>query len=123
MENKRHGKSLAREAAIKSIYTYTMTGNEVNIYSSDKLGNAMTKNTLVHLDEIDDKIKKYLRKWSMTELNKVNLAILRIAVYEILFEDTPNQIVVNEALEFTKLYSDVAAKNFVHSVLDNIIKE
>jgi N utilization substance protein B len=100
-----------------------MTANEANIYSSDKLGNAMTKNTLAHLDEIDDKIKKYLRKWSMSELNKVNLAILRIAVYEILFEDTPNQIVVNEALEFTKLYSDAAAKNFVHSVLDNIIKE
>ena len=123
MEKKRHGKSIAREAAIKSIYTYSITGSEKNIFSSDKMGNEIAKNTLLHIVEIDATIQPHLRRWTMSELNQVNLAILRIATYEILFEDTPKQIVVNEALELTKLYSDVAAKNFVHSVLDNIIKD
>ncbi|MGL5020422.1 MAG: transcription antitermination factor NusB [Mycoplasmatales bacterium] len=123
MEKKRHGKSIAREAAVKSIYTYSITGSEKNIFSSDKMGNEIAKNTLLHIVEIDAIIQPHLRRWTMSELNQVNLAILRISTYEILFEDTPKQIIVNEALELTKLYSDVAAKNFVHSVLDNIIKD
>ncbi len=117
---KRHGKSIARENAIKSLYTYAMTNEEYGIYSKDDLANAMTKNTLVHLDEIDKIIAKHLRKWSITELNQVNLSILRLATYEICFEDTPRAIVINEAIELSKIYSDLKSKNFIHGVLDRI---
>lgn len=122
-EKKRHGKSIAREKAFKSLYTYAMTNSEANIFSSDKLANEMVKNTLINLEQIDGIITKYLRKWALNELNQVTLSILRISAYEVLYEDTPKQVVVSEALELAKLYSDTSAKNFVHSVLDNIIKE
>ncbi len=121
-QKERHGKSIARENAIKSLYTFALTNEEIGIYSKDNLANAMTKNTIVHLSEIDQEISARLRKWSITELNQVNLAILRLATYEILFEDTPKNIVVNEALELSKIYSDEKSKKFIHGVLDKIIK-
>jgi len=123
MEKKRHGKSYARESAIKSIYTYSMTEKREGIYGTDKLGNEITDLVLANLEVIDASISKYLRRWVLSELNQVNLSILRVATYEILFEDTPKQIVVNEALEFAKVYSDSSSKDFIHGVLDKIIKE
>ncbi len=122
MENKkrRHAKSIAREEAVKSLYTYAMKDEELGMYSKDNLANAMAKNTLVHLEEIDAKITKCLRKWSISELNQVNLSILRLAVYEMTYEETPKGIVINEALELAKVYSDLKSKNFIHGVLDQI---
>ncbi len=119
---KRHGKSIARENAIKSLYTYAITNEEIGIYSKDDMANAMTKNTIIHLEEIDKEISARLRKWSISELNQVNLSILRLATYEILFDDTPKNIIVNEALELSKIYSDEKSKKFIHGVLDKIIK-
>ncbi len=120
VKKKRHAKSIARERAFKSLYTYAMKEEEIGIYSDDALANAMAKNTIVHLDEIDTKITKQLRKWTISELNQVNLSILRLAVYELSFEDTPKGIVINEALEMAKIYSDLKSKNFIHGVLDQI---
>ena len=111
------------ESAIKSIYTYSMTEKREGIYGTDKLGNEITDLVLANLEVIDASISKYLRRWVLSELNQVNLSILRVATYEILFEDTPKQIVVNEALEFAKVYSDSSSKDFIHGVLDKIIKE
>lgn len=119
-EKRRHAKSIAREEAIKSLYTYALKNEEIGMYGKDNLANAMAKNTLVHLEEIDAKITKNLRKWSISELNQVNLSILRLAVYEMTYEQTPKGIVINEALELAKIYSDVKSKNFIHGVLDKI---
>ncbi len=121
-KKKRHGKSIARENAVKSLYTYAMKNEEYGIYSKDDLANAMTKNTLVHLEEIDKEIASRLRKWSISEINQVNLSILRLATYEIMFDDTPKNVIVNEALELSKIYSDDKSKKFIHGVLDKIIK-
>ncbi len=119
--NKRHGKSIAREHAIESLYTYSILGD--NYLSDDKLGNDIVNNVLTNKEELDSRIKKYLRKWVISELNPVDLAILEIAVYEIIYTDTPKAVIVNEALELTKKFSDDKSKKFVHRVLDNIIKE
>ena len=100
-----------------------MTEKREGIYGTDKLGNEITNLVLANLEVIDNTISKYLRRWVISELNQVNLSILRVATYEILFEDTPKQIVVNEALEFAKTYSDASSKDFIHGVLDKIIKE
>lgn len=119
---KRHGKSIAREEAMKSLYNYAVTNSKTGMKSGDKLASEMTENTIAHIEEIDAVIVKHLRKWSISELNQVNLSILRIAVYELTYEDTPANIVINEAIEMTKKYSDIKSKNFIHGVLDNIAK-
>lgn len=119
---KRHGKSIAREEAMKCLYNYAVTNSKTGMKSGDKLASEMTENTIAHIEEIDAVIVKHLRKWSISELNQVNLSILRIAVYELTYEDTPANIVINEAIEMTKKYSDIKSKNFIHGVLDNIAK-
>lgn len=117
---KRHGKSVARENAIKVLYSYNISG-KVNV-SSDSMANTIAENTIENIDNINQKIVDNLKKWSIKELNKVNLSILQVAVYEIIFEDTPNNIVVNDALELAKKYSDIKSKNFIHKTLDTISK-
>ncbi len=123
MEKKRHGKSIAREKAIKSLYTFSINDTEENIYSRDKMANEIVKSVVGNKDVIDELIKKNLKRWTITEINKVDLSILRVSINEILFEETPKPIIVNEALEFAKIYSDENAKKFIHGVLDKIIKE
>ncbi len=120
MQNKKHGKTKAREVAFKGLYTYSLTNNLPE--TDDKIANKMIIGTIGNIKDIDEMIVKYLKRWSIDEINKVNLSILRLSIYEIKFLDTPKPIVVNEALNLTKKYSDLKSKNFVHHTLDMIIK-
>ncbi|MCL2591876.1 MAG: transcription antitermination factor NusB [Defluviitaleaceae bacterium] len=79
--------------------------------------------TYQNLDKIDEVIKTHIQGWSIDRLNKVDLAILRLAVYEILFaDDIPNPVAANEAVELAKLYSVDDAMGFVNGVLKNVIE-
>ncbi|MPM92986.1 Transcription antitermination protein NusB [bioreactor metagenome] len=74
--------------------------------------------------EIDSTIEKYLVKWKIERLPKMNLAILRMATFEILFEeDIPERVSVNEAIELAKAYGDDNAPSFINAVLNNLVKK
>lgn len=74
-------------------------------------------------EDIDKKIEENLTKWKLNRLSKMDLTILRIATYEIMFmEDIPNKVAVNEAIELAKKYSADNSPAFVNGVLGNIIK-
>ncbi|GAA0069192.1 transcription antitermination factor NusB [Clostridium sardiniense] len=74
-------------------------------------------------DSIDNLIKENLQKWKIERISKVNLAILRLAVYEMNYvNDVPEKVAINEALEITKRYSDEKSVSFVNGVLDKIYK-
>jgi len=77
----------------------------------------------IYLNQIDDIISKNLKGWSLKRLNKVDLAILRLAVYEIYFEDIPKKVVVNEAVELAKLFSSDEGPSFINGILANLMKE
>ena len=65
-----------------------------------------------------------LKVWTLQRLSKVDLMILRLAVYEILHEDdVPNRVALNEALELAKTYSDDSSRKFINGVLSVIISE
>lgn len=119
---KRHGKSIAREHAMQGLYTYALTQKMSMVEVNDKLAMTMVENTVLNITELDKQISKYLKKWTISELNPVVLSILRLSVYELSYETTPPKVVINEALELAKKYADNNAKNFVHSVLDSIVK-
>ncbi|WP_346889214.1 transcription antitermination factor NusB [Clostridium sp. UBA1056] len=73
---------------------------------------------------INETISKYLIKWKIERLPKMNLAILKMAAYEILFEeDIPNKVTINEAIELAKKYGDDNAPSFINGVLNNLIKK
>lgn len=70
------------------------------------------------LPEIDAKISENTEGWSIHRIGKTELAILRLAVYELLYdEDVPEKVAINEAVELAKIYCPEEAKGFVNAVL------
>ena len=74
-------------------------------------------------DEIDAEISKYLKKgWSLRRISRPSLAILRLAVYEILYlESVPDSVSVNEAVELAKKYT-IDESGFVNGILGSLIR-
>jgi len=74
-----------------------------------------------HKEQIDKIIEKYLVKWKLPRISKINLSILRLATFEILFIDNiPNNVSIFEAVDMTKKYSDDVSGAFINGVLDKI---
>lgn len=75
--------------------------------------------------EIDEMIDKHIQgNWSVQRLELVNLQILRVSVFEMMFVDektVPNVVAVNEAIELAKFYSDDRARKFINGVLSNVL--
>lgn len=61
--------------------------------------------------------------WSIERISKVNLSILELAIYELLYKNLPYKIVINEAVELAKTYGDDNSKSFVNGVMASIVKE
>lgn len=77
-----------------------------------------------HEQEIDNMILSKLKNWTIERIFKIDLAILRLAVYEIMyFENMPPKVAVNEAVELAKKYGNDSSYNFVNGVLREIIKD
>lgn len=73
--------------------------------------------------EIDALIEANLVKWKLNRIPKINMSILRVALYEILFmEEIPNTVSINEAVEISKKYSDDQSAAFINGILDKIEK-
>ena len=75
---------------------------------------------LNHLEEIDKKIETYSENWHISRIDKVDLAILRLAIYEILYDDIPQKVVINEAIELAKEYSSEKSYRFINAILAKI---
>ncbi|HEX9027418.1 MAG TPA: transcription antitermination factor NusB [Clostridium sp.] len=72
-------------------------------------------------EAIDTVISENLHNWKLDRISKVNLSILRLATYELLYdEQVPRAVVINEALEITRRYSDEKSVSFINGVLDKI---
>ncbi len=78
---------------------------------------------ITHQNEIDSIANKYMKDWTIDRIEKLGSAILRMAIFEIKYTDTPPIVVINEALELAKVYCDDSLKNIINAVLDKIIKE
>ena len=82
--------------------------------------NGINKNEEKILKLISQNLKE---KWSIDRLSKVNVAILKLATYEIIYTKLPYKVVVNEAVEIAKKYGDDNSSAFINGVLANIIKQ
>lgn len=74
-----------------------------------------------HAAEIDAAISKSTKNWTMDRIARVDLAILRLAVFELLFrDDIPPIVSINEAIDLAKSYSTAESKRFINGILDNV---
>lgn len=76
-----------------------------------------------HMPEIDELISEFCTTWKIDRLSRVDLSILRLAVIELNYLDTPVKVVINECVEMAKKYSSEKSSVFVHGVLASIVKK
>jgi N utilization substance protein B len=80
----------------------------------------LTDGTLDKLETIDERIRTRAEHWRIERMAIVDRNILRLAVYEFLFEETPATVVINEALEIARRFSTFEATQFINGILDAI---
>ena len=73
--------------------------------------------------KLDSIANRYLNKWTIDRLGNTDQAILRMGIYELLYTDTPDIVVINEAVELAKKYSDDDVKSMINGVLDKVYHE
>ena len=79
--------------------------------------------SVLNLAQIDEHIKKFSNNWKFERIGIVELAILRIAIYEMLYlKEVAVNIVINEALELAKIFADENSSAFIHGILDSIVQ-
>ncbi|HNX72638.1 MAG TPA: transcription antitermination factor NusB [Spirochaetales bacterium] len=84
----------------------------------------MIAGTIENIDAVDTCIRRHLSHWPFERLKKVDLAILRVGTYCLLFQrDMPAQITIDEAIEIAKEYGSEDSYKFINAVLDGIHKE
>jgi N utilization substance protein B len=84
----------------------------------------MVEGVQQHRDALDDVIASYSKKRSLTRLPKINLTILRLALYEILYDDTmPDNVAISEAITLSRAYAYQEDTAFINGVLGNFVRE
>ena len=76
-----------------------------------------------HESELENVANKYLNHWSISRLGLTDAAILKIAIYELLYTDTPHKVCIDEAIELAKSFSDEKVVGMINGVLDKIYHE
>ena len=85
---------------------------------------AALEGVLAHRDEIDEIIGRTAKGWPIERMSLVDLTILRLAVWEILYaDDVPGSVSISEAMELTERFSDPEDKSFVNGILGTVLRE
>ena len=123
----------ARAHAMKLIYEWEMGGdggedtrlNLLEVSPDEKEADYMNRifeGVVANADAIDARLKPYVRGWSLDRVTRVDLAILRLAAYELSLGEIPGAVVINEAVELANQYSTDKAGAFVNGVLGNLLR-
>ena len=114
-------KEFNAETEIQELYDLAL---ETEIVGDSEFVKALSFRTWENIESIDPVIEKYCVGWKMSRISKVALAVLRLAVCEILyFDDIPVGVSINEAVELCKKYASDDEKAFVNGVLSSVSKE
>lgn len=77
-----------------------------------------------HKEEIEKLIEKNLKAdWKIERISKIDLSLLKLAIYEIKYKEIPYKVAINEVLELAKKYGEETSKNFINGILASIVKE
>lgn len=131
-------RSAMREEAFKMIYSMQIQKVEnkeeqIELYiESNNINNKEAQEYIKDValgiekyqENIDNQIKQNLKEnWKIERISKIDLSILRLAIYEIEYKEIPYKVAINEAVELAKKYGEDTSKNFVNGILASIIKE
>lgn len=78
----------------------------------------------VHSEEINKLISENLKAdWSLNRVSKINLSLIKIAIYEMMYKNLPFKVAINEVVELAKKYADDSAPVFINGILASIVKK
>lgn len=100
--------------------------NENNIESEEQKNSI--KETFNGIKKYEQEIRNLISEnlkenWTFDRISKIDVAILKLAIYELIYSKIPYKVVINEAVEIAKKYGDDSAKSFINGVLASIVKE
>ena len=124
----------ARECAVQCLYQWEVTGadldtilagyweaREIDEPAVSEFADELFRGTVEHAEELDVIIAEQTRHWRLDRMGLVEKSILRLGCYELAHEfDTPTAVVIDEAVELAKRYSEPEAGPFVNGILDGI---
>ncbi|NLK68306.1 MAG: transcription antitermination factor NusB [Clostridiaceae bacterium] len=127
---------ISRENAMKLLYQFQLRDDDVDeqievfISEMDDVGNLeraffldIIHGVRTNEKEIDELIKAHAKGWSLERMPKVDIAIIRLAIYELIYrDDIPFNVTINEAVELAKKYSTDQSGSFINGVLGKVLK-
>lgn len=115
MKTAQDPRHLKRIETFKSIFSL--------IFTPQQPFNQLSKKIVKQQQKIDRIIKKSAPEWPIEQINKIDLAVLRLAVYELLNQtETPIKVIIDEAIEIAKLYGSQNSGSFVNGALASALK-
>ena len=106
---------------LDSVSTFFSNQEENRDYYS--FGESLVLGAIENISEIDEAISKQAKNWKFDRIAKVDLAVLRLALYELLFrDDIPPIVSINEAIDLGKTFSNLESKRFINGILDEVKK-
>jgi len=105
-----------REEAIQDLFSLT--------FRSDKPKTDLGKQVIKSLPKIDEIVTKAAPEWPINQINKIDLTILRLAIWELVIKaKEPPKVIIDEAIELGKTYGSESSPSFINGVLGTVYKE
>jgi N utilization substance protein B len=114
MKTAKDPRHIQRRTAVKELFAESFT-HQPGL-------SELAKNILGERAEVDAKIQKAAPTWPLDKLNKIDLAILRLSVYELTNTQTPPKVIIDEAVELAKEFGAESSASFINGVLGTIYK-
>ena len=131
-------RSKAREAAFKLLYSLQIISEsnieeQIELFIKDeeiddkeaiKFITDIIEGTAQNNNDIEEQIKQNIKQdWTISRISKIDLTLLKLGIYEMIYAKVPYKVVINEVVELAKMYGDDSSKSFVNGVLASIVKK
>lgn len=136
MKTKRDPRHIARQVALMSLFEWSFHSDDISeiinhvVEAQEEppevditLVQSLVQGAIDHLDDLDARITAAAPEWPRDQIAKIDIGILRIAGYELLFTNTPEKVVIDEAVELAKEYGGDTSSRFINGVLGTLAKE
>ena len=131
-------RSKAREAAFKLLYSLQIMSEsnieeQIELFIKDeeiddkeaiKFITDIIEGTAQNNNDIEEQIKQNIKQdWTISRISKIDLTLLKLGIYEMIYAKVPYKVVINVVVELAKMYGDDSSKSFVNGVLASIVKK
>ena len=131
-------RSKDREAAFKLLYSLQIMSEsnieeQIELFIKDeeiddkeaiKFITDIIEGTSQNNNDIEEQIKQNIKQdWTISRISKIDLTLLKLGIYEMIYAKVPYKVVINEVVELAKMYGDDSSKSFVNGVLASIVKK